>query len=430
MTTDRPLRVAIDAQLIPGPGIGVEQVLVGLIRSLGALPGEGEEYIIITPPDAPDWPSKYLGPNQRIVVGPGLFRWPGLQKKLGPFKPLATRVLRLGSSFPRFYSKSNHRGQRTSWRPSQFHDGLDVDVIHFPVAQFASTSIPTVFNPHDLQHLHFPQFFSKHEIQLREERYQAGCDLAQSVAVGSEWARRDFIEHYGLEPTKVQVIPWAAPIQTHPELDDATLEKVAATYTSTGPFVLYPAATWLHKNHIALLRAIAWLRDNADLRVQLICTGSKTDHWPKIEREINLLNLGDQVKFLGVVPVETLRALYRLTQFVVFPSLYEPASAPVMEAWSEGVPVACSSVAGFPEQVDDGAYMFDPKSVPEIANALRVMSQDEVLRNDVRDRGIRRSQKFSWEKTAKAYRALYRKLAGRTLEPDESKLLSENWTTS
>lgn len=429
MTNDRPVRVAIDAQLMPGPGIGVEQVLVGLIRSLGELPGV-DEYIIVTPPNAPDWPSRFLGPNQRIVVGPGLIRWPTLQKSLGPLRPMAAGAFRRGRNLFQMNPMSNRRGSGAEWRPSRFHQGLGVDVIHFPVAQYASTSIPTVFNPHDLQHIHFPHFFSEHEIQLREERYRAGCELAQVVVVGSEWARRDFIEHYGLQPEKVQVIPWAAPTSTHSEVDADTLASAAADHASNGPFVLFPAATWKHKNHIALLQAVAWLRDNEDLRVQLVCTGSKTDHWPHIERELNRLNLGDQVKFLGVVPVETLKALYRLTQFVVFPSLYEPASAPVMEAWSEGVPVACSSVAGFPEQVDDGAYMFDPNSVPEITNALRVMSSDEAVRNGVRDRGLRRSQKFSWDKTARAYRALYRKLAGRVLDPDELKLLSENWTIS
>ena len=429
MTNDRPVRVAIDAQLVPGPGTGVVQVLAGLIQSLGALEGTDDEYVIVTSAEAPEWPSKYLGSNQRIFVAPERIRRTTWKRRLRPIGPVAIPVFRLGRKFIQTAAKMN-RHHQPAWRPSRFHEGLSVDVIHFPVAQYASTSIPTVFNPHDLQHVHFPQFFSEHEIQLREERYRAGCELAQVVVVGSEWARRDFIDHYGLQPEKVQVIPWAAPTSTHSEVDADALASVAADHASNGPFVLFPAATWKHKNHISLLQAVAWLRDNEDLRVQLVCTGSKTDHWPQIERELNRLNLGDQVKFLGVVPIETLKALYRLTQFVVFPSLYEPASAPVMEAWSEGVPVACSSVAGFPEQVDDGAYMFDPNSIPDIAKALRVMSVDEAIRNGVRDRGIRRSQKFTWDKTARAYRALYRKLAGRALDPDESKLLSENWTTS
>ena len=433
MTISGPVRVAIDARLVPGQGTGVEQVTVGLIRALGLLDDADDEYVIVTSPKAPDWVAEYLGPNQRIVVGPDVFRWAGFKRKLGPLRPLGAyffQLSRRATSLMRPAAKRSGGGGSAEVRSSPFHEGLGVDVVHFPAANFVSTRIPMVFNPHDLQHLHFPQFFKSEYIREREERFQSGCDQAQVVALGSEWAKADFIEHYGLDPAKIQVIPWAAPIQAQRDLDDAKLPEVVSEYGLPEMFVLFPAATWKHKNHIALLRAIASLRDEADLRVHLVCTGSKYDHWPEIEREIELLKLHDQVKFLGMVPIDHLRALYRLAQFLIFPSLHEPASAPVMEAWSEGIPVACSSAAGLMEQVGDGAYLFDPTSVSEIAEALRVMSLDSTLRDDIRQRGIVRSQKFSWEKTARAYRAVYRRLAGRPLDSEESKLLSENWTTA
>jgi hypothetical protein len=53
-----------------------------------------------------------------------------------------------------------------------------------------------------------------------------------------------------------------------------------------GPFILYPAMTWEHKNHLRLLDAIALLRERQQLKINLICTGHKNSFYPSIERRI------------------------------------------------------------------------------------------------------------------------------------------------
>ena len=312
-------------------------------------------------------------------------------------------------------------------RSDGFYEQLDVDVIHFPSQRFVQTNLPMVYNPHDLQHLHYPEFFTQDVIEWRETVYRSGCRLAQVVVVGSQWSKDDLVHHYTLAPEKVQVVPWAAPTQIYPEVTDALLAEVTVQHGLTQPFALYPAATWQHKNHIALLETLAWLRHHADLRIQLVCTGYQTEFWPNIERRWHSLALEDQVKFLGVVPPVTLRAIYRLAQFVIIPSVFEPASFPVFEAWQEGVPVVCSSVAGLPEQTGGAALLFDPQSIESIATALQRMALDDGLRAELRHRGDRRLQDFSWDRTAKAYRAVYRRVAGFPLTEEDRWLLHGDW---
>ena len=192
-------------------------------------------------------------------------------------------------------------------------------------------------------------------------------------------------------------------------------------------FAFYPAVTWPHKNHLRLLEALAALRDRGVL-VPLVCTGYReATHWPQIEARVRELNLDNQVQFLGIVPAQQLRAIYRLARFVVIPTLFEAASAPVFEAWNEGVPVACSTVTSLPQQVGDAALLFDPTSVEGIAAALVRMVTDESLRSTLVASGRRRLQDFSWERTARAYRALYRRAAGRRLTDEERVLLGWDW---
>jgi glycosyltransferase involved in cell wall biosynthesis len=145
--------------------------------------------------------------------------------------------------------------------------------------------------------------------------------------------------------------------------------------------------------------------------------------WPELESALARLQLASQVRFLGHVPEADLRALYQLATMVALPSLFEANSLPVFEAWLAGTPVTCSNTTGLPEQVGDAALLFEPHDPAAIADALAAIVTDSELRRTLRDRGRGRSQKFSWEKTARAYRALYRKVAGRNSTEEDRTLL-------
>jgi glycosyltransferase involved in cell wall biosynthesis len=220
------------------------------------------------------------------------------------------------------------------------------------------------------------------------------------------------------------VVPEAAPAAPASELSDEVLSSVRAKYQLEGPFVLYPAVTWPHKNHLRLFEALAYLRDKRGLRPQLVCTGSRFEpFWHCIERALREFALTAQVKFLGHIPDEDLRGLFRLATCVTLPSLFEANSLPVFEAWQEGAPVACSNVTALPEQVGNAALLFDPTDHVAIADALAALITDSDLRRTLRDRGNRRSQQFTWDQTARAYRAIYRRVAGRELTGDDRRLL-------
>ncbi len=423
----RQLRVAINAQISPNSGAGgVESFLIGLISALGRLDDGPEEYVIIGPYQDPDWLRPYLGPNQRIVRGP---KRAGEIKR--PFSSLPAWLRPLARQIHRWAYKFINPSI-SSWPTvpisDGFYEGLGCDVIHFPYQSFVLCALPSVFNPHDLQHVHYPQFFTPQQIARREVIYRAGCHFAHTVVVGSQWVKQDIIHHYGVNPGKIQVIPWAPPIQVYPEPSPEQLREVQVKYQLELPFALYPAMTWPHKNHLRLLEALAYLRDRENLIIRLVCTGSKYPrHWPQIEERLHALRLEGQVKFLGLVPPEDLRAIYRLAQFVIVPTLFEAASGPVFEAWQEGVPVACSSVTSLPEQAGDAALLFDPYSVEAIADAVLRMATNERLRRDLVEKGKRRLQGFSWERTAKAYRAVYRRAARHPLTEEDRWLLNWDW---
>lgn len=417
-----------------GPSGGTVTVLRAL-AALAELDGL-EEYVFIGPYDDPEWLRPLLPPGQQIVrglkgmspLGSKVDSLESIKQGIGPLRPVAREVKRfLRGATVATASPDSATKFAPAARPA-FFQSLGCDVVHFPFQAFELCEVPSIFNPHDLQHLHLREFFTPEEISDRERVYPAACRAAYTVVVASQFVKRDVVERYGIESEKVQVIPWAPPplpvvLQ---ETDGRGLRSLRQRYElGDGPFALYPAMTWEHKNHIRLLEAVALLRDRRSLYPRLICTGYKTAFWPTIEKKINELGLNEVVKFPGLLPVDDLHALYRAAHFVFVPTLFEAASAPVFEAWQHDVSVACSRVTSLPEQVADAALLFDPFSVNEIAAALERLTADVDLREGLRTRGTRRLKDFSLERTAKAYRAVYRRAAGQRLIEEDRWLLGE-----
>lgn len=418
---DKRLRVAINAQVRPGSGSGGITTVLAELTALGQLDDGPEEYVFIGPWDEPDWLQPLLSSRQRIVRGPRTNSRESFKRALGPLRPVARQL----KAYLK-YASENNGGVPVS---DGFYESLHCDVVHFPFQTFVRCKLPAVYNPHDLQHLHHPEFFNQAAFKGRQARYSSACRAAHTVVVASQFVKQDIVQHYGLCLDKIQVIPWAPP----PAIlnDSSTGNSFSAVREKyqlpLRRFALYPAMTWEHKNHLRLLEAIAGLRDRKALRINLVCTGHRTEFWPRIERRLGELGLQEQVKFTGLVSYDELRVIYRAAQFVIIPTLFEAASAPLFEAWQQHVAAACSAVTSLPEQAAGAALLFNPLSVEAIAEALTRMATDQDLRADLQRRGDARLQDFSLERTAKMYRAVYRRAAGFVLNEEDRWLLSCGW---
>lgn len=417
---NKTVRVAIDARIKPGQSGGVGQALVSLIEGLGRLDDGSETYtIVVGSEEQIGWLEPHLGPRQEFALKPKPTKHrPGVLERMGA--SITRRLIGTMASPARVWPEVPVS--------DGFYESLGCDVIHFlNQLDFTMCAMPVVYNPHDLQHLHYPRFFTPAEIAKRETLYRAGCHFARTVVVGSQWVKDDVITQYGVNPDKVQVIPEHPPTQAYSKPLDEQLIEVKDKYKLEQPFIIYPAVTWEHKNHLRLLEAVAFLRDTYDLKVRLVCTGATYAFWPRIEARIDELQLSSQVQFLGFVPEEELRALYSLSQFLIVPTLFEASSLPIFEAWLEGTPVACSNITALPDQVLNAALMFDPNDFESIAAAIAEMTTNAKLRQDLRERGYRRLRDFDAERTAKSYRAVYRRAAGIRLSDEDRWLLGWDW---
>lgn len=268
--------------------------------------------------------------------------------------------------------------------------------------------LPYVINLHDIQHEHYPEFFTPAELAWRREAYLASARHAMAVCVVDEWTRRDVLARLPIEPSKVIVAPFG-PTWTEPgPLPPGAVGDLRRTYDLPEAFLFYPAQTWPHKNHERLIEALALLRRDRNLSIPLVCTGHLNEHHTRLVERCVALGVTDTVRFLGLIPFADVQTLYRMATGAVIPTLFEGGSGiPVLEAMALGVPLAAARSCGIPEAVGNASLLFDPLSVPDMAEALAALWLREDLRRDLSDRGRARMAGYTWARAAATYGRIY-----------------------
>ena len=178
------------------------------------------------------------------------------------------------------------------------------------------------------------------------------------------------------------------------KIDKSKIEKIKQKYDIKKKYIFYPAQTWFHKNHLRLIDAFKIILEQYD-DVDLILTGSPKANHTIIMKKIYDNNLSSKIKHLGYVDYLDLPYLYKLSEFLIMPSLFESVSIPIYEAFALKVPVTCSNVVSLPEQVGNAALLFDPLDSKDMSKKIMKYLDDENLRKKNSELGFEKIKDFN-----------------------------------
>ena len=226
---------------------------------------------------------------------------------------------------------------------------LGADLVYFPspnIHAMGLTRIPFVFTVWDMGHrelAHLPEFSKGFESRVRERLYANAIPRAFRTVTDSVRTGETLEKIYG-----IQLSQWASLGMAF----SVSVTKADEYPTPTGPYFVYPAQKWPHKNHITLLRAMRLVVDEVpDARLYLV--GSEKSHQVPIDRWVEELGLADHVHDLGFVTNGHLSSLTSGATALVMPSLLGPTNLPPIEAAFLGVPSIVSDAHHFDEDLDD-----------------------------------------------------------------------------
>jgi glycosyltransferase involved in cell wall biosynthesis len=163
------------------------------------------------------------------------------------------------------------------------------------------------------------------------------------------------------------------------------------------------------KNQLTAVAAYLLAREKG-LQSKLVITGSGTGaYFDSVMEAIELSPFKDDISYMGYRTREEMVTLYKNARALIFPSHVEGFGMPIAEAMSCGTPVICSSNGAMGEVAIGYALTVDSSDVKGFADAMFSL-QDEELRNMYMQRGLLRSEDFSWERSAREYTTILESL--------------------
>jgi glycosyltransferase involved in cell wall biosynthesis len=257
-----------------------------------------------------------------------------------------------------------------------------IDVVWFLEPWAGPASVPYITTVWDLAHRsrpYFPELSSGWNWDERERTYRSVLPRASFILTGTCAGKSEIVHYYGVNPENVIVVPFPAPVFKSEDHRHGSSD-IHKKYGIRGDFLIYPAQFWPHKNHINILVALALLRRNRGMPIEMVFTGSDKGNVDHVLEKISELGLHDQVHMLGFVPREDLRELYSKALALTFASFFGPDNIPPLEAFALGCPVIASRVSGAQEQLEDAALFFEPADPEDLASAILTLSQDQQMR--------------------------------------------------
>ena len=253
---------------------------------------------------------------------------------------------------------------------------------------------PFVLTVYDMIHEKFSEMFSSTDKTSEQKRLLV--KKATKIIAISESTKRDLIELFGTEESKIEVVY----LGNSMIFDNHSILEVEIP----NKYILFVGSRFGYKNFDRFLEAVSVLLQE-DHELSLICAGGgqftsvqlALFEAQGIKNQLYQYDLDDS----------TLAYFYKNAQVFVFPSLYEGFGIPVLESFACCCPLACSNTSSLPEIAGNGAEYFDPYNVDSIRETVRTILENKNLRAQLIYNGTERLKAFSWEKTALETKKVY-----------------------
>jgi len=279
-----------------------------------------------------------------------------------------------------------------------------LDLLHVQYIMPVPSLCPVVATIHDILFESHPQFFNKAFTLRSKLLVRRTAMKARHIFTCSEFSGREIISRYGIEKSRISVIPYGADMKKfHP--GDAGADVVEKYGVEPKGYILTVGRLEPRKNHLNLLRAYSSIPGAPPL----VIVGQPDFSYRKIHEETARLGIQDRVKFLSGIADSELPAFYRNALLFAYPSWAEGFGLPPLEAFASGVPVVSSDTTSLKELATGAAALVDPNDIGSISSAIREILNDEKRRSELIVKGLERAVEFSWDRAAALTIEGYRK---------------------
>ena len=266
-----------------------------------------------------------------------------------------------------------------------------IDIIYFLGPNLVShgiKNIPYIFTLWDLGHLdflEFPEFSYDTQFETREFTNLIGLKKSYRVIVDSEWGKKNVIKKYNLDEKRIEVLKFLPNIKVIKSPSEVSIKD---KYKIKNDYIFYPANFWAHKNHMYILKAIKILREEENINIDVVFSGSAEGNLRYILDKAKEFKIDDLIHYIGYVPNEEVPSLYKQSLSLVMPTYLGPTNIPPLEAFAYKTPVCYSDMPSFREQVGDSVFFLDLSDPYSLVKNLIIIQNDIQVVNEKKEKGL------------------------------------------
>ncbi|MCH9609725.1 MAG: hypothetical protein S4CHLAM45_01150 [Chlamydiales bacterium] len=230
----------------------------------------------------------------------------------------------------------------------------------------------------DLQHKHFPHYFSEKERENRERTIENLLATREGVIVTSKDVKKDFETFFPKTTCEIFPLPFS-PILLDTDWLNPLLYDVKKKYAIQKPYFMISNQFWIHKDHLTAFKALKELPD-----IHLVCTGGEDDfRFPGYYQELldTLAKWGikERVHLLGHIPKRDQIELMKYSIGVVQPTRFEggPGGGMLYNAVALGVPAIVSDIPVNQEISKSHAHFFKVGDSEDLLAKMRGLLKEE-----------------------------------------------------
>jgi len=252
---------------------------------------------------------------------------------------------------------------------------------------------------HDLNFEHHPEQMSLLNRKLYQYYTPRIVKNADRIATVSTFSKEDIVKHYGINQDKVDVVYNGSNSKFKP-ITKREQAETKAHYTNGAPYFIFIGALNPRKNLANLFKAFDLFKKTTGTNIKYMIVGEKM-YWSRdIKEAYETMEFRNDVIFTGRLEPDQLGKVLGSALAITYVSIFEGFGIPIVEAFNAEVPVITSNTSSMPEIAGDAALITDPFNIAKMAEAIKTISTDETLRQNLVEKGKIQKQKFSWDKTA------------------------------
>lgn len=232
-----------------------------------------------------------------------------------------------------------------------------------------------------------PLFTAWYQFLFKSLKYSS-----KKMITVSEFSKEELIKYINVNNQKISVHHLGVDHmeKTRPDPDILKKHKLMG-----GRYILAVSSKSPNKNFGSIIKSLELLKSE---NFQCVIVGG-ANH-PVFNSENTEAGSSNHVKFVGYVTDEELKALYEHAACFIFPSFYEGFGLPPVEAMACGCPVIASGSASIPEVCGTSALYCNPHEIEDIADKMKLILNNDKLRVQLKESGLRHSAQYRWRKTA------------------------------